>query len=112
MVCLCHKTAVIGSSEEFGAWDAAAAPLMAWGEGDVWSLVKPLGPGEHEFKVRQPPLSFPHWGFQQPTFAVSAVTAKPAIGSSNAATSCAPLLLLAVVGVEETLSAADLWVAG
>eukprot|EP00775_Hariotina_reticulata_P004981 gene4981-5223_t len=42
---------VIGSSDEFGAWDAAAAPLMTWGEGDVWSLVKPLGPGEHEFKV-------------------------------------------------------------
>jgi len=102
MVCLCPKTAVIGSSEEFGAWDAAAAPLMAWGEGDVWSLVKPLGPGEHEFKVRQPLLCFPHWGFQQPAFAVSAVKAMPAIGSSNAATSCAPLLLQAVVGVEET----------
>lgn len=42
---------VIGSSPEFGAWTAADAPLMKWGEGDVWSLVMPLPPGDYEFKV-------------------------------------------------------------
>uniref|UniRef100_A0A383VR34 CBM20 domain-containing protein n=1 Tax=Tetradesmus obliquus TaxID=3088 RepID=A0A383VR34_TETOB len=42
---------VIGSSAELGAWDAAAAPLMVWGEGDIWSLVLPFSAGEHEFKV-------------------------------------------------------------
>jgi hypothetical protein len=43
---------VIGSSEELGAWKADDAPLMRWNEGDVWTLVTPLPPGEHEFKVR------------------------------------------------------------
>jgi hypothetical protein len=43
---------VVGSSEELGAWDGAAGPLMSWGEGDVWSLLTALPPGEHEFKVR------------------------------------------------------------
>lgn len=42
---------VIGSSSEFGSWDATGAPLMTWGEGDVWSLVMPLSAGDHEFKV-------------------------------------------------------------
>lgn len=49
---------VIGSSEEFGAWTAAGAPSMTWGEGDVWTLVVPLGPGEHEFKVRLLQLAY------------------------------------------------------
>lgn len=44
---------VVGSSEALGAWDAASAPLMTWGEGDVWTLLRPLPPGEHEFKVRR-----------------------------------------------------------
>jgi hypothetical protein len=43
---------VIGSSAELGAWDAAAAPLMVWGEDDIWSLVLPFSAGEHEFKAR------------------------------------------------------------
>lgn len=47
---------VIGSSEELGAWKAADAPLMRWNEGDVWTLVTPLPPGEHEFKVRKQQL--------------------------------------------------------
>lgn len=42
---------VIGSSSELGGWDAAAAPLMVWGEGDLWSLVLPCAAGEHEFKA-------------------------------------------------------------
>jgi hypothetical protein len=42
---------VVGSSSELGAWNAAAAPLMVWGEGDIWSLVLPFSAGEHEFKV-------------------------------------------------------------
>jgi hypothetical protein len=42
---------VVGSCDEFGAWNADQAPLMKWGEGDVWSLVVPLPPGDHEFKV-------------------------------------------------------------
>jgi hypothetical protein len=42
---------VIGSSKELGAWKAADAPLMKWREGDVWTLLLPLAPGEYEFKV-------------------------------------------------------------
>eukprot|EP00882_Tetradesmus_deserticola_P010154 GHRQ01010729.1.p2 GENE.GHRQ01010729.1~~GHRQ01010729.1.p2 ORF type:complete len:127 (+),score=49.62 GHRQ01010729.1:259-639(+) len=42
---------VIGGSSELGAWDAAAAPLMVWGDGDIWSLVLPCSAGEHEFKA-------------------------------------------------------------
>lgn len=47
---------VIGSSEELGAWKAEGAPLMKWGEGDVWTLVTPLPPGEHAFKVCYRPV--------------------------------------------------------
>jgi hypothetical protein len=42
---------VVGSSSELGAWSAAAAPLMVWGDGDIWSLVLPFSAGEHEFKA-------------------------------------------------------------
>jgi hypothetical protein len=42
---------IVGSSKELGAWKAPDAPLMTWGPGDVWSLITPLAPGEHEFKV-------------------------------------------------------------
>lgn len=42
---------VVGSGEELGEWAAPGAPRMTWSEGDLWTLVMPLPPGEYEFKV-------------------------------------------------------------
>jgi hypothetical protein len=42
---------LVGSDPAFGAWDAEAAPSMAWGEGDVWSWAGELPAGQYDFKV-------------------------------------------------------------
>jgi hypothetical protein len=42
---------VVGSGAELGSWLPDVAPRMHWREGDVWTTVVRLPPGEHEFKV-------------------------------------------------------------
>lgn len=42
---------VVGSAEGLGAWNVEAAPVMTWGEGDVWSVTVDLPAGtEAAFK--------------------------------------------------------------
>lgn len=42
---------VVGSCAELGSWDAAAAPMLNWQEGDCWVAELPLPPGECAFKL-------------------------------------------------------------
>ena len=42
---------VVGGAAALGRWAPDVAPRMAWSDGDVWTLVARLPPGEHEFKA-------------------------------------------------------------
>ena len=62
---------VVGGPAELGAWDAAAAPGLTWGEGDVWTATLELPAGEHELKVRgvgvgvEGALSIGYWACEE-----------------------------------------------
>ena len=42
---------VVGSCPELGGWDAGAAPMLDWSEGDCWVGAVSLPPGDHAFKL-------------------------------------------------------------
>ena len=43
---------VVGSSQDLGAWDIAAAPNMSWTDGHVWALDLELPEGaDFEYKI-------------------------------------------------------------
>jgi hypothetical protein len=42
---------LVGSCAELGAWDAAAAPMLTWQEGNNWTADLALPPGQHSFKL-------------------------------------------------------------
>lgn len=42
---------VVGSCAELGGWNAAAAPMLNWSEGDTWTAAVALPPGQHTFKL-------------------------------------------------------------
>ncbi len=46
-----EQLSLVGSCAELGAWDASAAPLLQWQEGDNWAATLSLPPGEHTCKL-------------------------------------------------------------
>ncbi|KAL4442478.1 hypothetical protein ABPG77_005062 [Micractinium sp. CCAP 211/92] len=46
-----EQLSLVGSCAELGAWDASAAPLLQWQEGDDWAATLSLPPGEHTCKL-------------------------------------------------------------
>lgn len=42
---------IVGPAAELGRWAPDVAPRMSWNEGDVWTTVVALPPGEQEFKA-------------------------------------------------------------
>lgn len=42
---------MVGGCPELGSWDANAAPMLAWSEGDCWVGAMTLPPGDLSFKL-------------------------------------------------------------
>lgn len=72
---------VVGSPQELGAWNVAAAPVMEWQEGNIWALnLSPAPPAPFEFKVGVQEVMRNHQLTAEPTLCQcdSSHAAKPA----------------------------------